>query len=119
MKSPSSRADLPQPRELALSRCDRRVPRGRENEHQQNTVICRDLDAEPIPHLQAAAYYAGHTPATDQSPEERAAFALRAKLIEEAEAADVILLGAPMYNYSVPSTLRGGWTTSSPWAAPR
>ncbi|MFI1510612.1 FMN-dependent NADH-azoreductase [Streptomyces sp. NPDC020597] len=77
-----------------------------ENEHRQSTVIYRDLDAEPIPHLQAAAYYAGYTQATDQSPEDRTAFALRAKLIEEAEAADAILLGAPMYNYSIPSTLK-------------
>ncbi|WP_031111965.1 FMN-dependent NADH-azoreductase [Streptomyces sp. NRRL S-146] len=72
----------------------------------QSSVIYRDLDAAPLPHLRAPAYYAGHTPPADQSPEERAAFALRAELIEEAESADVILLGAPMYNYAIPSTLK-------------
>ncbi|MFC7302761.1 FMN-dependent NADH-azoreductase [Streptomyces monticola] len=77
-----------------------------EHEHPEGTVIHRDLDADPVPHLRAAAYYAGFTAPADRSPEERAAFALRARLIEEAEAADVILLGAPMYNYSIPSALK-------------
>ncbi|MEU6145224.1 NAD(P)H-dependent oxidoreductase [Streptomyces sp. NPDC047081] len=77
-----------------------------ETEHPNGTVIYRDLDAAPIPHLRAPAYYAGYTPAADRSPAERAAFALRAELIEEAERADVILLGAPMYNYTIPSTLK-------------
>jgi FMN-dependent NADH-azoreductase len=74
--------------------------------HPEGRVIYRDLDADPIPHLRAAAYYAGYTAPADRSPEERAAFALRGKLIEEAETADAILLGAPMYNYSIPSTLK-------------
>ncbi|MFI6033557.1 FMN-dependent NADH-azoreductase [Streptomyces sp. NPDC051315] len=77
-----------------------------ESEHPQGRVIHRDLDTDPVPHLRAAAYYAGFTAPADRSPEERAAFALRGRLIEEAEAADVILLGAPMYNYSIPSALK-------------
>jgi FMN-dependent NADH-azoreductase len=77
-----------------------------ESEHPRGRVVYRDLDSDPVPHLRAAAYYAGYTAPAEQSPEERAAFALRAELIEEAEAADVILLGAPMYNYSIPSTLK-------------
>ncbi|MFB7447028.1 FMN-dependent NADH-azoreductase [Streptomyces sp. NPDC056194] len=68
-----------------------------EAEHPEGTVIYRDLAAEPIPHLEADAYYADS---------EEPAFALRRQLIEEAEQADVILLGAPMYNYTIPSTLK-------------
>ncbi len=33
-------------------------------------------------------------------------FAERVKLIEELEQADAILIGAPMYNYTIPSTLK-------------
>ncbi|MFE0640059.1 FMN-dependent NADH-azoreductase [Streptomyces sp. NPDC058877] len=74
--------------------------------HPGGAVIYRDLAADPIPHLGAAAHYAGDTAPADRSPGERAALALRRQLIEEAERADVILLGAPMYNYSIPSTLK-------------
>ncbi|MFF0777776.1 MULTISPECIES: FMN-dependent NADH-azoreductase [unclassified Streptomyces] len=77
-----------------------------ESRHPHGTVIHRDLDADPVPHLRADAYYAGYVAPADRSPEQRDAFALRARLVEEAEAADVILLGAPMYNYSIPSTLK-------------
>ncbi|MCZ0980202.1 NAD(P)H-dependent oxidoreductase [Streptomyces diastatochromogenes] len=77
-----------------------------EAENPGGTVIYRDLAKEPVPHLEAAAYYAGNTDPADHSPEQRAAFALRGRLIEEAERADVILLGAPMYNYAIPSTLK-------------
>ncbi|MEU4274445.1 NAD(P)H-dependent oxidoreductase [Streptomyces tanashiensis] len=77
-----------------------------EAEHPEGAVIYRDLAAEPVPHLEAAAYSAGGTAPDERSPEERAAFELRGRLIEEAERADVILIGAPMYNYSIPSTLK-------------
>ncbi|MBC9718974.1 NAD(P)H-dependent oxidoreductase [Streptomyces sp. TRM66268-LWL] len=77
-----------------------------ESEHPGGKVIYRDLDTDPVPHLQAGAYYAGFVDPAAQSPAERAAFALRARPIEEAEAADVILLGAPMYNYAIPSSLK-------------
>ncbi|CAM5474324.1 FMN-dependent NADH-azoreductase [Streptomyces tanashiensis] len=77
-----------------------------EAEHPEGTVIYRDLAAEPVPHLDAAAYSTGGTAPDERSPEERAAFELRGRLIEEAERADVILIGAPMYNYSIPSTLK-------------
>ncbi|WP_369216531.1 FMN-dependent NADH-azoreductase [Streptomyces flavofungini] len=77
-----------------------------ESEHPRGTVIYRDLDADPLPHLRADAFYAGFTAPADRTPEERAAFALRGELIEEAESADVLLLAAPMYNFSIPSTLK-------------
>ncbi|MET9440273.1 NAD(P)H-dependent oxidoreductase [Streptomyces sp. NPDC006610] len=77
-----------------------------EREHPQGTVVYRDLDAEPVPHLGAAAYYGGHLQSAERSPEQREAVGLRERLIEEAEAADALLIGAPMYNYSIPSTLK-------------
>jgi FMN-dependent NADH-azoreductase len=59
-------------------------------------AIRYDLDAEPLPHLTAAAL-AKADPAV-------AARADRA--LADFLAADVLVIGAPMYNFSVPSTLK-------------
>ncbi|GAA4633536.1 NAD(P)H-dependent oxidoreductase [Actinoallomurus vinaceus] len=65
-----------------------------EAQHPGGTVIYRDLAAEPLPHIDARAYTAG------------AGDPLRDALAAELERADAIVLGAPMYNYTVPSTLK-------------
>ncbi|MDR7159149.1 NAD(P)H-dependent oxidoreductase [Arthrobacter sp. BE255] len=77
-----------------------------EREHPEGKVIYRDLAAEPLPHIDTAAHYAWFTSEGEQSPEQQAAYALRIQLIEELEEADAIVIGAPMYNYSVPSTVK-------------
>jgi FMN-dependent NADH-azoreductase len=68
------------------------------------TVVYRDLGAAPMPHL-TAANLAGikGVPATDT---EHAARALSDEMIAELRAADTIVIGAPMYNFSIPTTLR-------------
>ncbi|WP_370143380.1 FMN-dependent NADH-azoreductase [Bradyrhizobium elkanii] len=68
------------------------------------TVIQRDLGASPIPHL-TAANVAG-VRGEPKSDEERAARALSDELIAELRAADTIVIGAPMYNFSIPTGLR-------------
>ncbi len=77
-----------------------------EKEHPEGRVIYRDLAADPVPHLQAPAYYAGFTAAAERTPGQHADFALREALIGEAEGADALLIGAPLYNYAVPSGLK-------------
>ncbi|MEU6774822.1 NAD(P)H-dependent oxidoreductase [Streptomyces sp. NPDC046759] len=77
-----------------------------EEQHPEGTVIYRDLAADPVPHMTADAWSAGYAAPTERTPEQPDAFAARVKLIEEPEQADVVLLGAPMYNFSVPSTLK-------------
>ncbi|GHA30273.1 MULTISPECIES: FMN-dependent NADH-azoreductase [Streptomyces] len=77
-----------------------------EEQHPDGTVIYRDLAAEPVPHLSAQAHVAGFVPPSAHSPEQAAVFAERVKLIEELERADAVLIGAPMYNYTIPSTLK-------------
>jgi FMN-dependent NADH-azoreductase len=68
------------------------------------TVIRRDLGTVPVPHL-TTANVAGvrGEPATDA---ERAARVLSGELIAELRAADTVVIGAPMYNFSIPSGLR-------------
>ncbi|MFH9349287.1 FMN-dependent NADH-azoreductase [Kitasatospora sp. NPDC017646] len=77
-----------------------------EAEHPGGTVIHRDLAADPVPHLDAAGITAGHLPAEARTAEQAAAFALREQLMVELETADAVLIGSPMYNFTIPSTLK-------------
>ncbi|MGK5628463.1 FMN-dependent NADH-azoreductase [Streptomyces sp. URMC 123] len=77
-----------------------------EEQHPEGTVIHRDLAADPLPHLAADAILAGFADPAGHTPEQRAAFALREELIGELERADAVLIGAPMYNFTIPSTLK-------------
>ncbi len=83
-------------------------PQGLGRQHPQGTVIYRDLAVNPVPHITADAHTAGFAPADAHTPEQAAAFAERLTFIEEElEQADAILIGAPMYNFTIPSTLEG------------
>ncbi|MFF7940418.1 FMN-dependent NADH-azoreductase [Nocardia gamkensis] len=78
----------------------------------------RDLAAEPVPFIGAAwtelcdAVLA--LPSTDperlgelvRTPEQAAAWKIIEPLLAELLAADVILIGTPMYNYSIPASLK-------------
>lgn len=77
-----------------------------EEQHPEGTVIHRDLAANPVPHITADAHTAGFADPATHTPEQAAAFAERVKLIEELEQADAVLIGAPMYNFAIPSTLK-------------
>ncbi|GAA5020971.1 FMN-dependent NADH-azoreductase [Streptomyces siamensis] len=77
-----------------------------EEQHPEGTVIYRDVAANPVPHITAAAWSAGSAAPVERSAEQSAAFAARLELIEELEQADAVLIGAPMYNYAIPSTLK-------------
>lgn len=69
-------------------------------------MIHRDLAADPVPHITAVAWSAGYAAPAERTPEQSAAFAVREALIEELEQADAVLIGAPMHNFSIPSTLK-------------
>ncbi|GAB3617675.1 NAD(P)H-dependent oxidoreductase [Okibacterium endophyticum] len=72
----------------------------------QHTVTYRDLHADPIPHLpDAALHWAPRLRAPEAQPPV-AAEVLQRELINELLAADVVLIGAPMYNYSLSSSLK-------------
>ena len=69
------------------------------------TVVTRDLDAEPIPHLVSGTF--GGVRREDAVTEaEKGARALSDALISEVEKAETIVIGAPMYNFGIPSTLK-------------
>jgi len=69
-------------------------------------VTVRDLATTPHPVLDEAALQALFTPDPQRSPEQVARVALDDALIAELLAADVIVLGVPMYNFGVPAQLK-------------
>ena len=69
-------------------------------------VTLRDLAVTPHPVLDEAALGALFTPADQRSAEQAARVALDDTLIAEVQAADVLVLGVPMYNFGVPAQLK-------------
>lgn len=69
-------------------------------------VITRDLASDPIPHLTAERFQAFLSQPDARTAEQRAYSDYSDALIEELKAADTIVFAVPMYNFSVPSTLR-------------
>lgn len=72
----------------------------------QAKVLRRDFGAQPHPLLDGAAVGALFTPAEQRNSEQAARVALDDALIAEAQAADVIVIGAPMYNFGMPVQLK-------------
>jgi FMN-dependent NADH-azoreductase len=71
-----------------------------------STLTVRDLNNAPHPVLDEAALGALFTPAAQRTPEQAARVALDDALIAEIQAADVVVLGVPMYNFGVPAQLK-------------
>lgn len=69
-------------------------------------VIVRDLASMPVPHLTGERFQAFLTDASERSSEQAAYAAESDELIDELESADAIVLGLPMYNFGIPSTLK-------------
>jgi FMN-dependent NADH-azoreductase len=69
-------------------------------------LTLRDLAVTPQPVLDEAALGALFTPAEQRTAEQAARVALDDALIAEVQAADVIVLGVPMYNFGVPAQLK-------------
>jgi len=98
-----SSADLSRSRSRALTAAFADAWRARGPEY---TVVRRDLHVDQLPHLESSAL---HWAAADRTAEETVApeaEALRQEVIDELLAADVVVVGAPLYNYTVPSTLK-------------
>ncbi|MFI7274036.1 FMN-dependent NADH-azoreductase [Streptomyces sp. NPDC049879] len=77
-----------------------------EEQHPEGTVVYRDLAAAPVPHLTGPVYATSRIPAAERTPEQTEASTLSEELLSELESADAVLIGAPLYNYSIPSTLK-------------
>lgn len=66
-------------------------------------VTYRDVGRNPVPHVTEAWIAAAFTPAAQRTLEMRAALRISDELVDEFLAADVYVMGVPMYNWTVSS----------------
>lgn len=74
--------------------------------HPGLAVTRRDLARDPLPHFDAAVLNALSTPAADRTAEQARVVAEADALIAEVRAADALVIGAPLYNFGLPSQLK-------------
>ena len=73
--------------------------------HPDGVVIQRDLSATVIP-LITDDWNATHLEQSKLTPAQQSYLSTSDELIEELEAADTVVIGAPMYNFTIPSSLK-------------
>lgn len=74
--------------------------------HGAQVTFKRDLATDPLPAIADATIRGFYTPAEAMDDGLRAATALSDSLIAEMEAADILLISTPMYNFAVPAALK-------------
>ena len=72
----------------------------------ETQIIVRDLANDPIPHLDAQRVLAFFAQPETRTPEQQAYVTESDKLIDEIKHARIIVIGLPMYNFGIPSTLK-------------
>jgi FMN-dependent NADH-azoreductase len=72
----------------------------------EGRTVERDLAAQPLPFLSEPWIQASYTPADQRTAEQRQLLELSDRLIQEILDADVIVLGVPMHNFSIPASLK-------------
>ncbi|MFF2553104.1 FMN-dependent NADH-azoreductase [Nocardia sp. NPDC058058] len=87
-------------------------------EHPDGVYVHRDVAADPIPFIDEGwtelcdrvlahgSTDLDHLGELADTPAAAAAWAIAAPLLAEIRAADVVLIGTPMYNYSIPASLK-------------
>jgi len=74
--------------------------------HANVEVELLDLVATPLPHFGPEILQAGARPAGEWTPEMRSAVERSDKLIKQLEAADIIVIGSPMINFTISTQLK-------------
>ena len=69
------------------------------------TIVYRDLVANQLPHVDMTIRHAW-TPENGGDPKLAGTLERSKTLVDELKAADVVVVGSPMYNFTVPSTLK-------------
>lgn len=66
----------------------------------------RNLTTAPFPHLDQLQIGSWFTPAENHTPEQAKAVKISEEAIAELQEADIYVIGAPFYNFAIPSTLK-------------
>ena len=69
-------------------------------------VIVRDLARDPVPHLDAERFGAFLAKPADRTKAQAEVLRYSDALIQELKEADIVVIGVPMYNFGIPSTLK-------------
>ncbi|RKF19321.1 FMN-dependent NADH-azoreductase [Altericroceibacterium spongiae] len=69
-------------------------------------VVYRDLGVEPLAHLTPTTTGAIRLPADAQDDNMKAAFPTERAVLDEFLSSDIVVIGAPMYNFTIPSQLK-------------
>ena len=69
-------------------------------------IVTRDLCAEHLPSVSASWLAANFTPEDARTKEQKALLSISDELIAELLTADVLVLGVPMHNFSIPAVLK-------------
>ncbi|TRD12281.1 FMN-dependent NADH-azoreductase [Erythrobacter insulae] len=70
------------------------------------SITARNLAANDLPFISEDRFGANLTPAADRTPEQAELAAIADTLIEELMAADTVVFATPIYNFSVPATVK-------------
>lgn len=74
--------------------------------HPKDTVTYRDLGRAPVPYVDEPWIAAAFTSPEERTPEMWDAIRLSDQLVDEFLAADIYVIGVPMYNFSVPGVFK-------------
>ncbi|MGL4173391.1 MAG: FMN-dependent NADH-azoreductase [Actinomycetota bacterium] len=72
----------------------------------ESTVTYRDVHVEVVPYVTETWLGAVYSAPDQHGPTHRFALSRSDTLISEVEAADVVVIGAPMYNFAIPAALK-------------
>ncbi len=82
-----------------------RICSGLDNDRSSITIQKRDL-SRSLPVIDQEWITANKTPDTERTAEQKDILALSDRLISEIERADVLIIGAPVYNFAIPVGLK-------------
>jgi FMN-dependent NADH-azoreductase len=71
-----------------------------------STVVTRDLNKNPFPHFEETLLGGFYAPEAIKTKEQQEAVKHSDEAIKEVMEADILVIGVPMYNFGIPSTLK-------------